>query len=64
MNGIFIAYHNTSQIQGFQYISLAEMDERLFGRARRGDTIFAMCVGLMERVMKAILEVYPEQVRP
>ncbi|KAF8340535.1 mitochondrial protein Pet127-domain-containing protein [Cantharellus anzutake] len=61
MSGIFIAYHNTSQIQGFQYMSLAEMDQRLFGHHRRGDNIFAMCVGLLEHIMKAVLEIFPKQ---
>ncbi|KAI9149328.1 mRNA degradation protein [Paramyrothecium foliicola] len=31
MDGIFVAYHNTQRIFGFQYISLAEMDEALHG---------------------------------
>ncbi|EJC98163.1 Pet127-domain-containing protein [Fomitiporia mediterranea MF3/22] len=31
MDGIFLAYHNTARIFGFQYVPLEEMDRRLFG---------------------------------
>lgn len=31
MDGIFVAYHNTERIFGFQYISLKEMDEAIHG---------------------------------
>ncbi|KAH7152206.1 mitochondrial protein Pet127-domain-containing protein [Dactylonectria estremocensis] len=31
MDGIFVAFHNTQRIFGFQYISLAEMDHALHG---------------------------------
>ena len=31
MDGIFVAYHNTARIFGFQYLPLEEMDERLYG---------------------------------
>ncbi|OCB89863.1 hypothetical protein A7U60_g2892 [Sanghuangporus baumii] len=31
MDGIFLAYHNTARVFGFQYVPLEEMDDRLFG---------------------------------
>jgi len=31
MNGIFIAYHNTQEMMGFEYITLSELDELVFG---------------------------------
>ena len=31
MDGVYVAYHNTARIFGFQYVPVEEMDERLFG---------------------------------
>ena len=62
MDGIFIAFHNTSQLLGFQYVPLGDMDAGLFGSSGVGDRIFRMCVGLLDKVMRAIQECSPEQV--
>lgn len=35
MDGVFVAYHNTARIFGFQYVSLEEMDARLFGEEEK-----------------------------
>ena len=34
MDGIFLAYHNTARIFGFQYVPLEELDHHLFGGYR------------------------------
>lgn len=58
-----VAYHNTARMFGFQYISLDEMDQRLFGSVPGvGDRVFDKCVGLMERVADEIVQCFPEQV--
>jgi Mitochondrial protein Pet127 len=62
MDGIFIAFHNTAQIQGFQYINLADMDKRLFGDPGVGDAVFRMCVGLLEKVNEAVKKCFPSKV--
>jgi hypothetical protein len=31
MDGIFVAYHNTNQIFGFEYVPMEQMEEDLFG---------------------------------
>lgn len=63
MDGVFVAYHNTARLFGFQYVPLQEMDERLFGtRPGAGERVFRKCVGLMEVVAGEITECYPEQV--
>ncbi|CAE6410012.1 Putative mitochondrial translation system component PET127 [Rhizoctonia solani AG-1 IB] len=48
MDGIFVAYHNTSRMFGFQYIPLQEMDQRLFGSYEGGERAFKACLGLLE----------------
>lgn len=62
MDGVFVAYHNTDRIFGFQYVSLDEMDERLFGATGRGNIIFERCVRLLETVVSEVILAFPEQV--
>ncbi|KAG2110100.1 mitochondrial protein Pet127-domain-containing protein [Suillus clintonianus] len=74
MDGVFVAYHNTARIFGFQYVSLEEMDARLFGPEEkpagvlngsgaptRGARIFEKCVKLLETVMDEVVGVFGER---
>ncbi|RXK40275.1 hypothetical protein M231_02389 [Tremella mesenterica] len=61
MDGIFIAYHNTKRIYGFQYLSLADLDERLFGSTALAEAAFRLCVALLESLLKRVVEISPEQ---
>ncbi|KAJ7784643.1 mitochondrial protein Pet127-domain-containing protein [Mycena metata] len=62
MDGVIVAYHNTSRLFGFQYISLDEMDQRLFGPDPGvGDRIFEKCVGLLECIAPEIVQCFPNK---
>ncbi|CAO3574499.1 unnamed protein product [Mortierella alpina] len=61
MDGIFVAFHNTARIFGFQYISLDEMDSRLFGTSVMGDECFRNQLRLLNRTLDEITRKYPEQ---
>ncbi|KAG1837781.1 mitochondrial protein Pet127-domain-containing protein [Suillus subalutaceus] len=74
MDGVFVAYHNTARVFGFQYVSLEEMDARLFGQdvkpagvvngdsaPTRGARIFEKCVKVLEMVMDEIVGVFGER---
>ncbi|KAF9427875.1 hypothetical protein BGZ94_003959 [Podila epigama] len=61
MDGIFVAFHNTARIFGFQYISLDEMDSRLFGSAVMGDECFRNQLRVLHRTLDEITSKYPEQ---
>ncbi|KAF8073820.1 RNA processing-related protein, mitochondrial RNA degradation [Lyophyllum atratum] len=62
MDGVIVAYHNTARMFGFQYISLQEMDEALFGGGVGvGDRVFAKCVGILEQVAEEIVACFPRQ---
>lgn len=61
MDGIFVAYHNTAQIFGFQYISLEEMSVRLFGSAEMGELAYRLSLGLLEKVLDAATEQFPDE---
>jgi hypothetical protein len=63
MDGVMVAYHNTERIYGFQYISLDEMDERLYGPVPGiGDKIFKKSIGMLETILEEASKLFPEQV--
>lgn len=61
MDGIFVAYHNTQRIFGFQYISLDEMDMALHGTNDRrvGDQEFKISVTLLNELMDRATKRFP-----
>ncbi|KAF9454738.1 Pet127-domain-containing protein [Macrolepiota fuliginosa MF-IS2] len=63
MDGVIVAYHNTKQMFGFQYISLEEMDLRLFGYGQGdvGQRVFKGCLGIMEHLAEEIVNCFPNQ---
>ncbi|KAI9465433.1 mitochondrial protein Pet127-domain-containing protein [Lactarius psammicola] len=61
MDGVFVAYHNTKKIFGFQYIPLSEMDARLFGEDAVGDAVFERCLSLLEAVLEEATRELPHQ---
>lgn len=62
MDGVLVAYHNTSRMFGFQYVPLEEMDSRLYGRTGRGPRVFEKCVGLLEQVAEEMVKCFPKEV--
>ncbi|MCJ1434832.1 hypothetical protein MMC27_004202 [Xylographa pallens] len=63
MDGIFVAFHNTERIFGFQYISLGEMDLTLHGQSDTalGDQEFKLSLELLNQVLDRATEKFPEQ---
>ncbi|KAI7877079.1 mitochondrial protein Pet127-domain-containing protein [Mucor mucedo] len=61
MDGIMVAYHNTRKIFGFQYISREEMDSRLFGSTKVGDSVFRNALVMFESILDKATEKYPQQ---
>jgi len=62
MDGVIVAYHNTAKMFGFQYISLDEMDQRLYGsEPGAGDRVFEKCVTLLECLVPEIVDCFPNQ---
>eukprot|EP00834_Sanchytrium_tribonematis_P005230 NODE_303_length_10328_cov_1.228077.p2 type:complete len:499 gc:universal NODE_303_length_10328_cov_1.228077:2416-920(-) len=52
MDGIFVAFHNTDELFGFQYISRKELSKRLFGSEEIGESVFGLCIQVMENVLE------------
>ncbi|KAJ9626641.1 hypothetical protein H2204_010030 [Knufia peltigerae] len=63
MDGIFVAYHNTERLFGFQYIPLSEMDLALHGQSdpTLGDREFRYSIKLLTEVFNAATERFPKQ---
>ncbi|KAF4344502.1 hypothetical protein FBEOM_1559 [Fusarium beomiforme] len=63
MDGIFVAFHNTERIFGFQYISLEEMDVALHGTSNRrvGDEEFKVSVKLLNDLLDRAAKRFPEK---
>ncbi|PVG02139.1 Pet127-domain-containing protein [Serendipita vermifera] len=59
MDGIFVAYHNTVLMFGFQYFTRQDMDERLFGGPVQGDRVFEQCVKCLETILSEITSCFP-----
>jgi len=64
MDGIFVAFHNTEKIFGFQYVSLPELDSTLHGSwdTTTGDEEFKLSLHLMNKIMDQATEKFPQQV--
>ena len=64
MDGVMVTYHNTERIFGFQYISLDEMDERIYGPVPGiGAKVFNKSISLLEAVLEQATACYPGEVR-
>ncbi|WRT64265.1 uncharacterized protein IL334_001196 [Kwoniella shivajii] len=61
MDGIFLAYHNTSRLFGFQYISLTEIDQRIFGSTEMANQAFKLSVSLLEELLHRCVAAFPDQ---
>ncbi|KAF3770767.1 hypothetical protein M406DRAFT_22057, partial [Cryphonectria parasitica EP155] len=63
MDGIFVAYHNTERIFGFQYIPLEEMDQSMHGTMNKelGDREFTASLKLWNRLLNEATARFPEQ---
>jgi hypothetical protein len=63
MDGIFVAFHNTERIFGFQYVSLEEMDQAIHGTMNRkvGDEEFKASIGLLNELLDRATKRFPEQ---
>lgn len=56
MSGALVAYHNTSEILGLEYISLKEIQSYVFGGQQWADVAFGTAVQLLEEVLSRVTE--------
>jgi hypothetical protein len=56
MDGIFVAYHNTNEIFGFQYVPRETMDTCLYGGTAAGDAAFSLIFQLYHELLQLAFE--------
>ena len=56
MDGAFIAYHNTKEIFGFEYVKSSEIMNRVFGSEIYADVCFLVCSRILTEMLDKILE--------
>ncbi|KAJ9612504.1 hypothetical protein H2200_004101 [Cladophialophora chaetospira] len=63
MDGIFVAYHNTERLFGFQYVPLPELDFALHGQSDRvlGDQEFSLSIQLLNYIFNEATMQHPGQ---
>ncbi|KLU90153.1 mitochondrial membrane protein Pet127 [Magnaporthiopsis poae ATCC 64411] len=63
MDGIFVAFHNTERIFGFQYISLGEMDLAIHGTSDTalGDQEFKLSLHLLNKILDKATARFPKR---
>ncbi|KAI0119651.1 Pet127-domain-containing protein [Daldinia grandis] len=63
MDGIFVAFHNTQRIFGFQYIPIDEMDLALHGTSNTtlGDREYKLSLALLNDILDRASKKFPEQ---
>ncbi|KAF0972023.1 hypothetical protein FDP41_009719 [Naegleria fowleri] len=59
MDGMFVAYHNTSELFGFEYMKLAEIDKFVFGSTYMGERFFNLLLDVMRDVLDRITDRFP-----
>jgi hypothetical protein len=61
MDGIFVAYHNTQSMFGFEYISLEDMDISLYGSKAMAESLFNVSLQILNELCLKVVEYFPEQ---
>lgn len=56
MNGALVTYHNTTQVLGFEYVQLEEIEAYVFGDRRWADTAFSVALRLMSDVLDRVVD--------
>lgn len=56
MDGVFVTYHNTAEIFGFQYIPLADMDRCLYGSREAALVAFDLSTKTLDGLMRLLTE--------
>ncbi|KCV69180.1 hypothetical protein H696_04592 [Fonticula alba] len=61
MEGVMVAYHNTDEAFGFQFIPLRDMEQALYGNADLGDLVFRRGLAIFEQLLERISADFPGQ---
>eukprot|EP00299_Pterocystis_sp_00344_P018563 c9263_g1_i2.p1 GENE.c9263_g1_i2~~c9263_g1_i2.p1 ORF type:complete len:293 (+),score=47.12 c9263_g1_i2:628-1506(+) len=59
MNGALVMYHNTSEVYGYEYITLERIDEFAFGSSAMANKGFTICSSLAQIVFEDAIRRFP-----
>ncbi|KAG2383528.1 hypothetical protein C9374_004199 [Naegleria lovaniensis] len=59
MDGMFLAYHNTRELFGFEYLKLSEIDSYVFGNSYMAERFFTLLLDLLRDVLDRITDRFP-----
>ena len=51
MNGVLVAYHNTAEIFGFEYLSIEEMNRSIFGSCELGNAMYEYSFSILQKIV-------------
>lgn len=60
MDGAFLCYHNTREIFGFQYISIEEIEKRVFGCKEFAEIVFKTTLQIHQMIIDEALRLFPD----
>lgn len=58
MGGALIAYHNTSELLGFEYVPLEEIEAYVYGGSAWADAAFASSIRMLEALLERVHEAF------
>ncbi|KAJ1675827.1 hypothetical protein EV182_000482 [Spiromyces aspiralis] len=61
MDGVFVTYHNTAKVFGFEYIPRSKMDFHIFGNSLTGDRSFKVIIKLLGELLERFVQDFPQQ---
>lgn len=60
MDGAFMAYHNTNEIFGYEYLKLTEIEKRLFGSPEISEQFLKICIAMFQDIIDEVIEKFPD----
>lgn len=61
MHGMFIAYHDTLNIYGFEYVTRNEIDQYVFGAPHIAEKCFVATLGMLEKLCDLLTDRFGSQ---
>ena len=61
MDGIFVMYHNTKEIFGFEYVTLKQMEQDIFGNSLFASDSFNLSIKILQGIFDHVTAKYPKK---
>lgn len=61
MDGILVAYHSTSTVFGFQYLSREDLAQKIFSSEEMAEQAFRLSLGMLEKILDAATLYFPSE---